>query len=285
MPQDQSHLTGSHSLRERLRARLEHPKFEHFIVGAILLNAITLGLETSKTVMATHGGLLNRIDEALLAVFVAELLARLYVYRGDFWRDPWRIFDFAIIAVTLLPASDNLSILRSLRILRALRLITIIPSIRRVVGSLLSAIPSMGSVIILLLLIVYVYSVMATKLFGEDDPVHFGTLGASFFTFFQIMTLEGWAEIVRKLMEKYPWAWAFFLPYIILATFMVLNLFIGIVVDAMQSQQAEVQEAAQSKVLEGEERILAEINALREELRRLTEVTAKADAPPRSQLN
>jgi voltage-gated sodium channel len=285
MPQDQPYVSDPAPLRELIRARLENPKFERFIIGAIVLNAITLGLETSQSVMATYGGLLHRIDEALLAIFVGELVARLFVYRGRFWRDPWCVFDFAIIAVTLLPSTGNLSILRSLRILRALRLITAIPSIRRVVGSLLSAIPSMGSIIILLLLINYVYSVMATKLFAADDPEHFGTLGASFFTFFQIMTLEGWADIVRKLMEKHPWAWAFFLPYIILATFMVLNLFIGIVVDAMQSQQAEVQEAAQTKVLEGEDRILAELAALRGELRQLADAKTRADAPPRSQFN
>jgi voltage-gated sodium channel len=258
------------SLRERLRALIETPRFERLIIGAIVLNAITLGLETSSGVMAKHGGLLHRIDEALLAIFTIELAMRLYVYRSDFWRDPWSIFDFTIVAITLLPATGNLSILRSLRILRALRLITAIPSIRRVVGSLLAAIPSMGSIIVLLLIINYVYSVMATKLFAADDPENFGTLGASFFTFFQIMTLEGWAEIVRKLMEKHPWAWAFFLPYIILATFMVLNLFIGIVVDAMQNQQAEAQEQTQNKVLAGEERILAELAELRTELRRLT---------------
>ena len=189
--------------------------------------------------MASHGAWLVAIDRMLLAIFVVELTARMVVFGSAFWRDPWSIFDFLVVAIALLPASGDLAVLRALRILRALRLITAIPSIRRVVASLLSAIPSMGSIIALLLLINYVFAVMATKLFGADFEEKFGTLGASFFTFFQIMTLEGWSgEIVRPVMAKYPWAWIFFVPYIVLATFMVLNLFIGIIVDAIQHQAA-----------------------------------------------
>lgn len=218
---------------------IRHPRFERFIIAAIILNAITLGLETSKTLMASHGAWLVAIDRMLLAIFVVELTARMVVFRSAFWRDPWSIFDFFVVAIALLPASGDLAVLRALRILRALRLITAIPSIRRVVASLLSAIPSMGSIIALLLLINYVFAVMATKLFDADFEEKFGTLGASFFTFFQIMTLEGWSgEIVRPVMAKYPWAWIFFVPYIVLATFMVLNLFIGIIVDAIQHQAA-----------------------------------------------
>ncbi len=227
--------------RPSLLARfVSHPLFERFIITVIVLNAITLGLETSHSVMTEYGPVLTTIDHVFLAIFVVELLLRMVALRSRFWRDPWSWFDVAVVAIALVPATGEFAVLRALRILRALRLVTAVPSIRRVVGSLLSAIPGMSSIIILLLLINYVFAVMATKLFGADFAEKFGTLGASFFTFFQIMTLEGWSgEIVRPVMEVYPWAWAFFVPYIVLVTFMVLNLFIGIIVDAMQHQDDE----------------------------------------------
>ena len=251
-----------------LRRVLEDRRFEHFIMAAIVLNAITLGFETSTTVMARAGATLHAIDNVLLTIFIIELAAKMIVHGRQFWRDPWSVFDLSVISITMLPATGNLSILRALRIMRALCLISAIPSLRRVVASLLSAIPSMGSIILLLLLINYVFSVMSTKLFGAEFEKYFGTLGDSFFTFFQIMTLEGWAnEVVRPVMEKHPWAWLLFVPYIILTSFMVLNLFIGIVVDAMQQQNLSTRKAV-IEVTETEfGQLMQEIGALRSELR------------------
>ena len=250
------------------RRVIEDRRFERFIVGAIVINAVTLGIETSSTAMQRAGGLLHLIDHALLAIFVAEIIAKMAVYGRQFWRDPWSLFDLAVISITVMPASDNLSILRSLRILRAMRLISAIPSLRRVVSSLLAAVPSMGSIILLLLLINYVFSVMTTKLFGQEFEKYFGTLGESFFTFFQIMTLEGWAnEVVRPVMEKHPWAWLLFVPYIILTSFMVLNLFIGIVVDAMQQQNTQTRQAVIEVTETDYNKLMAEIGTLRAELR------------------
>ncbi|MFM9848688.1 MAG: ion transporter [Hyphomicrobiaceae bacterium] len=253
---------------EITRKILEDRRFERFIVGAIVVNAITLGIETSASAMQRAGGLLHLIDHVLLAIFVTEIVAKMIVYGRQFWRDPWSVFDLAVISITILPATDNLSILRSLRILRAMRLISAIPSLRRVVSSLLSAVPSMGSIILLLLLINYVFSVMTTKLFGADFEKYFGTLGESFFTFFQIMTLEGWAnEVVRPVMEKHPWAWLLFVPYIILTSFMVLNLFIGIVVDAMQQQNVQTREAVIEVTETDYAKLMSELGILRAELR------------------
>lgn len=261
----------------RVEARLGRivtdSRFERFIITIILLNAVTLGLETSKSVMAGWGGVLHAIDNVLLTIFVAELLARMIVFKGGFWRDPWSLFDFLVVAIALAPASGDLAILRALRVLRTLRLVTAVPSIRRVVASLLSAIPGMGAIIALLLIINYVFAVMATKLFGADFPDRFGTLGGSFFTFFQIMTLEGWSgDVVRPVMEKHPWAWIFFVPYIILATFMVLNLFIGIVVDAIQRQGKDGRE-------EPEAASAADARAILEELRQLRAKVERLEAP------
>ena len=247
-----------------------HPWFERFIIAVIVVNAITLGLETSKTVMARYGDLLLIADQIMMGIFVAEVSARMFVFRGRFWRDPWSIFDFLVVAITLIPATGNLSVLRALRILRALRLISAVPSVRRVVASLLTAIPGMGSIVLLLLLINYVFAVLTTKLYGDSFPEMFGTIGASLYTLFQIMTLEGWSgDVVRPVMAKYPYAWAVFLPYIIIVTFAVLNLFIGIVVDAMQQQSDEAKEEV-IKVTEREyDLLVAEIRSLREEVRGL----------------
>lgn len=262
---------GAQGLRATVDRFVRHPWFEKFILGVIVLNAITLGLETSKTAMAHVGGLLEFLDHVMLTIFVVELLLKMYAFGARFWRDPWCIFDFLIVAVTLMPATGNLSVFRALRILRAARLISAVPSVKRVVISLLTAIPSMGAVIFLLMLINYIFAVMITKMFGEAFPEMFGSLGASFYTLFQIMTLEGWSgDVVRPVMKKFPWAWAVFVPYIVLVTFAVLNLFIGIIVDAMQSS-AKAEAERVIEVTESEyHMLLAEVRALREDVKRAT---------------
>jgi voltage-gated sodium channel len=183
--------------------------------------------------------LLEVFDQAVLGVFVVELLARMFVYRSRFFRDPWRVFDFVVVGVMLLPAAGAFTVLRALRVLRVLRLISLVPSMRVVVGALLTALPGMASIIGLMALVLYVAAVMATKLFGAIAPEFFGDLGASLFTLFQVMTVEGWPDIARGVMAQSPYAWIFFVVYLLIATFMVLNLFIAVVVNAMQSQVTE----------------------------------------------
>jgi voltage-gated sodium channel len=265
------------TLTGKLQAAVESTVFQRAITTLIVINAITLGLETSPTVMDAVGGLLTTLDRVVLAVFVLELAIKIAVYRTRFPRDPWNIFDFIIVAIALVPATGSLSVLRALRVLRVLRLVSTVPSMRRVIGALLHAIPGMGSIIALLALVFYVFSVMATNLFGGAFPEWFGSVGASAFTLFQIMTLESWSMgVVRPLMDVFPFAWLFFVPFILLTTFTVLNLFIGIVVDAMQSQHAEENEAEraaeQAQIAQGfsdRAEILAEIRALREEVAEL----------------
>jgi voltage-gated sodium channel len=258
----------------KVQGLIESAGFQRTISVLIILNAITLGLETSATLRDAMGPALAGIDRALLSVFVVELLAKLAVYRMRFHKDVWNVFDFVVIGIALVPATGTLSVLRALRVLRVLRLVSAVPSMRRVVAALLHAIPGMGSIIALLALIYYVFSVMATNLFGETFPELFGDIAVSAFSLFQIMTLEGWAgEIVRPVMEVHPYAWAFFVPFMLGTTFTVLNLFIGIVVDAMQSQHVAEREAehdeevaiAQQGHSERVE-ILAELKALRREV-------------------
>ncbi len=255
----------------RLRYLIEHPTTEWFIAGLIVINAAILGLETSPAVMEMAGPLLITLDTIILYIFVAEIAARIAVHRLAFFKDPWSLFDFFVVSLALLPTTGNLSVLRALRILRVLRLITVIPSLRRVVGGLVAALPGMGSIVALLALVYYVFSVMATKLFGAEFPEWFGTLGASAYSLFQIMTLESWSMgIVRPVMEKFPYAWAFFVPYIVVTTFSVLNLFIGIIVSAMQGEHDKIVDEERAAVAQGakDERqmMLQELREVRAEL-------------------
>lgn len=261
----------------RLKTILENPLTERIVIGLILVNAVTLGMETSKTVMDEIGPWVLMIDKIILAVFVAEIAARLAVHRTAFFKDPWSVFDLLVVAIALIPATGSLSVLRALRVLRVLRLITVLPSLRRVVAGLISALPGMGSITLLLGILFYVFAVMGTKLFGETFPVLFGSLGATTYTLFQIMTLDGWsAEVVRPVMEQYPYAWAFFIPYIVVTTFMVLNLFIGVVVSAMQKETETVET---DRVIDAEtaadRAILEEVRALRAEIGALRAATEK----------
>ena len=236
---------------DRLRQIVTSPRTERFILALIILNAITLGLETSSWVMDRIGPVLLVLDKIVLAIFVVEVVARIAVHRLAFFKEPWSLFDFGVVAIALVPAAGPFSVLRALRILRVLRMITIVPSLKRVVGALISALPGMGSIVLLMGLIFYVASVMATKLFGADFPQWFGSIPTSAYSLFQIMTLESWSMgIVRPVMEVHPYAWMFFVPFILCTTFTMLNLFIGIVVNAMQAEHEEEAKAERHKLEE-----------------------------------
>jgi voltage-gated sodium channel len=278
-----------------LKTLLAHPLAERLVIGLIVVNAITLGLETSPAIMAKWGPLLHIIDTAILVFFVVELALRLAVHRLAFFKEGWNVFDFIVVAISLAPASDSLSVLRALRILRALRLITAVPSLKRVVSALISALPGMGSIVLLLGLIFYVGAVLSTKLFGscpagvEDKAClseNFETLGASLITLFQVMTLDAWADgLLKPLMKYQPYAWLFFIPFVLVTAFVALNLFIGVVVSALESES----EAARAAAEKGQALptmpvtdldVLAEIRALRSEIAALrATMPAKSSGP------
>jgi voltage-gated sodium channel len=224
-------------LQNRIGEFLEGQNTQVFITVLIVLNGITLGLETVPSVAQEYGNWLHVFDQAVLLIFVLEILGKLFYRNWRFFLDGWNVFDFIIVGIALVPATGSFAVLRSLRIIRALRLLSVVPSMRRVVQALLTAIPGIGSVSLLILLIFYVGAVISTKAFGSAYSEWFGTIGASMFTLFQIMTLESWSMgIVRPVLELSPMAWTFFIPFILITSFTVLNLFIGIMVDAMQSQ-------------------------------------------------
>lgn len=273
------------SLRTTLGRWVEGKKFQRFIITLIVLNGITLGLETWPAAMQTAGTALVIFDKTVLAIFVFEIAAKL-AYRGfGFFKNGWNLFDFVIVGVALIPSAGPFAVMRALRILRVLRLVSAVPAMRRVIAALLTAIPGLFAVGSIILLCFYVGAVLATKLFGAQFPEWFGSIGDSMYSLFQIMTLESWSMgIVRPVMQVFPYAWLFFVPFIVATSFAILNLFIGIIVDAMQTVHKMEDEDAARKAAEaaGEADsdaeaeappvadLTREIRALRDEVRVLT---------------
>ena len=274
--------TTQNLLKNKIKIIIESNITTTVITILILLNAVILGLETDDYFASKFGGILNWADKFILILFSFELFLKFYVYRIKFFHSGWNIFDLSIVIIAWLPTSGALTVLRALRILRVLRLISVVPQLRRVVSAIGYSIPGMVSVVGVLGLIFYVASVLATKLFGiHPDPFMqewFGSIGASAYTLFQIMTLESWSMgVVRPTMELFPWAWAFFIPFIIITSFAVLNFFIGIIVDSMQIAQKDDQvndeienthiTMKEYKLLKEQlDKLVTEINLLRDKL-------------------
>lgn len=256
------------SVIEKLGTFVESRGVQKFVTWVIVLNAAVLGLETSHYMMEHFGEVLAILDHAALVVFIAELAAKIAYRRLHFFRDPWNVFDFIVVGIALVPSAGPLSVLRALRVIRLLRLLSVVPTMRVVVGGLFRALPGMASIASLILLIFYVGAVLSTKLYGADFPDWFGSIGASMYSLFQIMTLESWSMgIVRPVMEVHPSAWVFFVPFIMVTTFAVLNLFVGTVVNAMQTEG----NAEQEKLAEDERlAMLAELKTLNSELARMS---------------
>jgi voltage-gated sodium channel len=262
--------TGAAPWRLRLARWVESPRVAAFVIGVILVNAVVLGLETDREVMARSGPLLVALDKACLAVFLVELACKLLAFRGLFWRSGWNVFDLAVVVVALAPGAGPWAVVRSLRVLRVLRLLTMVPGLRKVVGAFLHAIPGLGGVLAVMAIFFYTAAVLATNLYGAAFPEWFGTIGRSLYSLFQVMTLESWSMgLSRPVMEQFPHAWMFFIPFIILATFTILNLFIGIIVSAMQEMAAQPDaEAPRRELAESLARIESEIQELRRRVER-----------------
>ncbi len=262
----------------RLKALVESAMFERLIMAVILINAVTLGLETSAAAMASAGPLLMAIDRLALWIFTVELALKLWVYRARFFTNGWNCFDFVIVAIAWVPASGPFSVLRALRILRALRLLSVVPQLRLVVGALFGALPGMGAIVAVLTLVFYIAAVMATKLFGAEFPQWFGTVGESMYSLFQIMTLESWSMgIVRPVMEVFPYAWVFFVPFVIITSFAVLNLFIGLIVNSMNAVHESERATSEAAAHDERQALMDELVAVRRELKRVQERLPRED--------
>lgn len=278
-------------LRGRIADIIESNGFIIAISALIVINAVTLGLETSPQMMERYGPYLLMTDRLVLIVFVAEILLKLFVYRLSFFRAGWNVFDFAIVLVSLMPAAGPFAVIRTLRILRVLRLMSVVPQMRRIVSALLGAIPGMASIIGVLLILFYVSAVWTTQIFGaHPDPKIqelFGSLSNSMYTLFQVMTLENWADgIAGPTLEHFSWAWAFFVAFIIITSFAVLNLFIGIIVDAMNMahdfppDHKTHKKGAQDTQEDQKQRLTRRLYDLESEIREIRTVIEKSAAQP-----
>jgi len=260
--------------RERIRALVDSDRFKNTIMTVIIINAITLGMSTSHSIMESIGPIIRLVDRLALAIFVVELLLKFYAYRLKFFNSAWNIFDLCVVVIGLLPSGGGMSALRGLRVIRTLRLLSVVPQMRAVVQALLDALPDMGAVIIMISIVFYVFGVMATLMYGNAFDEWFGTLGRSLYSLFQIMTLESWSMgIVRPVMDEFPMAWAFFVPFIVITSFSVLNLFIGLLVNTMQSAVEEETEAEFEKLRDlvrtETDTVDQSVKAMHEELRAL----------------
>ncbi|MEM6886623.1 MAG: ion transporter [Pseudomonadota bacterium] len=233
------------TLSEKLDTWLDKPWVVNLVMAVIVFNAIILGMETSPRVMEHLGPVIIALDKACLSFFIVEILLKIFARRGRFFKSGWNIFDLVIVLAALMPGSQTMSVLRALRILRVLRVVSVAPRLRRVVEGFVTALPGMASVFLLMAIIFYIGAVISTKLFAAAFPDWFGDLGRSGYTLFQIMTLESWSMgIVRPVMQVYPYAWLFFVPFIMVTTFAVVNLLVGLIVNSMQDAHAEESNAA-----------------------------------------
>lgn len=220
--------------RNSLRLFFESTFFQRFIVIIIMINSILIGAETSDLVMNSIGAYIDFFDLLILVLFTLEIILKIFVYRSHFFRSSWNLFDFAIVAISIVPAAGSFSVFRALRIIRTLRLLKSIPKLRLIIESLLKSIPSIGWISVLLAIVYYTFAVIGVNIFGEAYPEYFGDLSASFFTLFQIMTLESWSSaIARPIMDGVPFAALYFISFILIATYTTLNIFIAIVVNTM----------------------------------------------------
>lgn len=257
-------------MNQSIKNIIEGHKFQNFIMALIILNGITMGLETSNSFSNNYNALFQWFNRIIISIFTLEIILRIYIHKKEFFKDAWSLFDFVIVAISLIPSSAGFEIFRVLRVLRLFRLITIVPQMKKIMSALLSVIPGITSIAGLLTLFFYIFAIMATQLFGEKFPEWFGSLGESFYTLFQIMTLESWSMgIVRPIMEVYPLAWTFFVPFIFIATFVIVNLIIAIVVDAMNIMHENEDDKIIEEVHSTDEATQKEIQKLREDIKEL----------------
>ncbi len=258
---------------QKVKKIVEDNRFQNFIIALILLNGITMGFETSAVLAEKYHSFFEIFNTIVITIFTIEIIMRIYVYKKSFFTDMWSIFDFIIVMLSLIPTSGGFEIFRILRVLRLFRLMTVVPQMKKIITALVNIIPGIASIAGLMTLFFYIFSIMANQLFAKDFPQWFGTLGDSFYTLFQIMTLESWSMgIVRPIMEVYPYSWAFFVPFIFLVTFIMINLIIAIVVDAMNEINEKEEEHIIEKIEDNENHLLAEVQKLQNDMKELKEL-------------
>lgn len=221
--------------RRRLGEFVLSGPVQAFVLVVIVLNAVSIGLETSPAIVAAIGPALHLFDAIALTIFVVEIVLKIIALDARFFRDGWNVFDFIVVVISLVPAAGPFQVLRALRVLRVLRLINRLPQLRRIATAIIRAIPGIGAIAGLIGIIFYVGAVIATTLFGEQFPEWFGSIPVSVLSLFQVMTLDSWMGMVRPVMDVYPDAWLFFVPFVLISAFVMLNLFVAVMVDTMSN--------------------------------------------------
>ena len=247
--------------------------FEYFIIAVIIVNGIILGLETSSTISRLYGDWLYLGNDIALGVFIVEAALKmlaLWPRPQRYFRDGWNVFDFSIIVFALVPATGQFAMIARLaRLLRVVRLISAIRDLRLIVAALVRSIPSVGHVMMLMSIVAYIYAIMGHQLFHEHDPEHWGTLGRSLLTLFNITTLDNWTQIMNAAMEQHPWAWIYFVSFVVVGTFVVINLFIAIIINSLDdAKRSNLQEGLEPV---SHQDIVRELRATQETLKRLEE--------------
>jgi len=262
----------------KIKKLVENNLFQNFIIIVIILNGITMGFETSTIFATKYDNFFHIFNLLVVTIFTIEIILRIYVYRKSFFTDSWSLFDFVIVALSLMPTHGGFEIFRILRVFRLFRIITVVPQMRKIIGALMNIIPGIASIAGLMILFFYIFAIMATNLFGDDFPQWFGSLGDSFYTLFQVMTLESWSMgIVRPIMEVQPYAWVFFVPFIFLVTFIMINLIIAIVVDAMNEIKDDEEKHILDKIGITETHTAKEIKKLQNDIAELKNLIIKID--------
>ena len=245
--------------------------FEPSMIALILFNGVLIGLETSHEITQAYGRWLELGNDLILGIFVIEAALKITAVAPNFRRyfgDGWNLFDFSVIVLSLLPATGQFALVaRLIRVLRVLRLVSAMPQLRLIVATLVRSIPSMGHVLMLLGIVFYIYAITGFHLFHNHDAEHWGTLGAALLTLFQIVTLEGWVDVMEQALESRPWSWVYFVSFVLIGTFVVLNLFIAVVVNNLEASKAAELEALARPVTHDE--VLDELGRTRDALRAL----------------
>ena len=265
----------------RCQRLTESARFQRLAIGVIVFAGLLAGLETNAAVVHEASPLLLWLDRGVLAFFIVELALRLGAHGRQPWRffrDGWNVFDFVIIALCLLPASGPFAaVLRLARVLRLLRLVSAVPQLQLLTGALLKSLGAMGYVGILLALVAYIYGVIGVHLFGAHDARHFGSLGAALLTLFQVITLDNWSDILTGVREQASIAaLLYFVSFILLGTMIMLNLFIGIIMNSMSAMHAEMEESERARHLHqtGETTVVDELHRLERQIEVLRQQTA-----------
>ena len=265
------HNQAMHTVLESIRRITSAPAFDAAIIGIIIVNAVLLGLETSQAIDENFGRWIDLGHQVTLIIFIVEAILKITVASPrvfGYFRDGWNVFDFLIIVFALIPATGQFAMIARLaRLLRVLRLVSTIKDLRLIVSALVRSIPSVGHVMLLIGIMVYIYAIIGYHLFSDHDPENWGDLGTSLLTLFNIITLEGWTDVMFKAMELNALSWIYFVSFVVIGTFVVINLFIAIILNNLDEAKLETLRDLEKPV--SREELLREIRATQDQLQRL----------------